>query len=86
MQREEVRVEREPIRDGQTDGEISEHEQVVTLKKEVPVVDKQTVGTERVVVQKDVVQGAQHVQGEVRREEVEVDHDGTSLEITSPRR
>ncbi|MEO6957070.1 MAG: PRC and DUF2382 domain-containing protein [Antricoccus sp.] len=76
VQREEVRLEREPISDGETGGEISEDEQVVTLSEEVPVVDKQTVATERVGLQKDVVREEQQVEGEVRREEVGVDHDG----------
>lgn len=76
VQREEVRIEREPIREGQTGGEISEDEQVVTLNEEVPVVDTQTVATERVGLQKDVVRDEQQVRGEVRREEVDVDHDG----------
>ncbi|MEO6955727.1 MAG: PRC and DUF2382 domain-containing protein [Antricoccus sp.] len=76
VQREEVRIEREPIRDGQTGGDISEDEQVVTLKEEVPVVDKQTVATERVGLQKDVVREEQQVQGEVRREEVDIDQEG----------
>lgn len=49
VQHEEVRLKRGPTSDGQTGGEISEDEQVVTLNKEVLVLDKQTVATEWLV-------------------------------------
>ena len=58
VQREEVRVEREPItdanRDAALDGpEITEEEHEVTLHTEEPVVEKRTVPKERVRLDKD---------------------------------
>jgi uncharacterized protein (TIGR02271 family) len=80
VQREEVRVEREPItdanRDQALDGpEISEEEHEVVLHEEVPVVDKQTVPKERVSLQKDTVTEDQEVSEEVRKERIETNSD-----------
>lgn len=81
VQREELRVEREPINErvtgdhviseGTTDGET------VTLHEEVPVVSKETVATERVSVGKETVQDTETVQAEVAKEQVEVEGDET---------
>jgi uncharacterized protein (TIGR02271 family) len=78
VQREEVRVEREPITDANvgnaTDGPaISEEEHEVTLHEEVPVADKVAVPKERVRVDKDTVTDEETVSGEVRQERIEVD-------------
>jgi uncharacterized protein (TIGR02271 family) len=78
LQREEVRIEREPItdsnRDQALDGpEISEEEHEVVLHEEVPVVDKQTVPKERVSLHKDSVTEEREVSGEVRKERIETD-------------
>jgi uncharacterized protein (TIGR02271 family) len=78
VQREEVRVEREPITDanvGQaTDGPaISEEEHEVTLMEEEVVVDKRAVPKERVRLDKDVVTEERTVSDEVRKEQIEVD-------------
>ena len=84
VQREEVRIEREPITDANvdnaTDGPaISEEEHEVTLREEVPVVDKVAVPKERVRVDKDTVQEEETVSGEVRQERIDVDDErGTS--------
>jgi uncharacterized protein (TIGR02271 family) len=80
VQREEVRLEREPITEGNvdaaTDGPaISEEEHEVTLREEVPVVDKVAVPKERVRLDKDTVQGEQTVSDEVRQERIDVDDD-----------
>jgi uncharacterized protein (TIGR02271 family) len=80
VQREQVRVEREPItdanRDAATSGpEISEEEHEVTLHEERPVAEKVTVPKERVRLDKDVVTDEEQVSGEVRKERIEVEGD-----------
>jgi uncharacterized protein (TIGR02271 family) len=78
VRREEVRVEREPITDGNvgdaTDGPaISEEEHEVTLHAEEAVVDKQVVPKERVRLDKDVVEDEHQVSETVAKEQIEVD-------------
>jgi uncharacterized protein (TIGR02271 family) len=78
VQREEVRVEREPITDANagaaTDGpEISEEEHEVTLHAEEPVVEKRTVPKERVSLEKDTVQDERQVSDSIAKEQIEVD-------------
>jgi uncharacterized protein (TIGR02271 family) len=78
VQREEVRVEREPITDanaGQAlDGPaISEEEHEVTLHAEEPVVEKRAVPKERVRLEKDSVTEDRTVSDEVRKERIETD-------------
>ncbi len=76
VQREEVRLEREPITDANvdqaTDGPaISEQEHEVTLHAEEPVVEKRVVPKERVRLEKDTVTEEQTVSDEVRKEQIE---------------
>jgi uncharacterized protein (TIGR02271 family) len=76
VQREEVRIEREPITDANvgnaTDGPaISEEEHEVTLHAEEPVVEKTVVPKERVRLDKDVVTDEREVTEEVRKERIE---------------
>jgi uncharacterized protein (TIGR02271 family) len=78
VEREEVRVEREPItdanRDAALDGpEISEEEHEVTLHAEEPVVEKRTVPKERVRLDKDVHRDEETISEEVRQERIEAD-------------
>jgi uncharacterized protein (TIGR02271 family) len=78
VQREEVRIEREPITDANvgaaTDGpEISEEEHEVTLHAEEPVVEKRTVPKERVSLEKDTVQDERQVSDTIAKEQIEVD-------------
>jgi uncharacterized protein (TIGR02271 family) len=78
VRREEVRVEREPITDGNvddaTDGPaISEEEHEVTLHAEEAVVEKRAVPKERVRLDKETVQEEQQVSETVAKEEIEVD-------------
>jgi len=75
---EEVRVQREPITDGNVgsamDGPaISEEEHEVTLRSERPVVEKEAVPVERVRLDKETVQEQEQVNAELRREEIDVD-------------
>jgi uncharacterized protein (TIGR02271 family) len=78
VQREEARVEREPITDANVDGamrgpEISEAEHEVVLHEEQPVVEKRTVPKERVRLDKEAVTDEEQVAEEVRREQIDVD-------------
>jgi uncharacterized protein (TIGR02271 family) len=78
VQREEVRVEREPITDANlaaaTSGPaISEEEHEVTLHEETPVVEKRAVPKERVRLGTETVTEERQVTEEVRKEQIEVD-------------
>ncbi|WP_303323836.1 PRC and DUF2382 domain-containing protein [Actinomyces radicidentis] len=79
VQREELRVEREPINERVTGddviGEDVSDGETITLHEEVPVVSKETVATERVSVGKETVQDTETVQAEVAKEQVEVEGD-----------
>jgi uncharacterized protein (TIGR02271 family) len=81
VQREEVRVEREPITDANVgdalDGpEISEEEHEVVLHEEQPVVEKRVVPQERVRLDKEVHTDEDTVSEEVRKERIEADGEG----------
>ncbi len=78
VQREEVRVEREPITDANvgaaTDGPaISEEEHEVVLHEEEVVTEKRAVPKERVRLDKETVTDEQQVSEEVRKEQIEAD-------------
>jgi uncharacterized protein (TIGR02271 family) len=78
VQREEARVEREPISNANIDAamagpDISEAEHEVVLHEEQPVVEKRTVPRERVRLEKDTVTGEEQVAEEVRKEQIDLD-------------
>jgi uncharacterized protein (TIGR02271 family) len=78
VQREEVRVEREPITDANREaatsgGDITEEEHEVTLHAEEPVVQKDVVPKERVRMDTDVVTDERQISEEVRKERIEAD-------------
>jgi len=78
VQREEVRLEREPITDANLDAAtsgpaISEEEHEVTLHEEIPVVEKRVVPRERVRLDEETVTEQRQVGDEVRKEQIEVD-------------
>jgi len=80
VQREEVRIEREPITDANVDQavsgpEISEEEHEVVLHEEEVVVEKRTVPKERVRLDKETVVDEQTVSEELRKEQIEADGD-----------
>jgi uncharacterized protein (TIGR02271 family) len=80
VKREKVRLEREPITDGNVDRaldgpEISEEEHEVVLHEEEPVVEKRTVPKERVRMDKQSVTDEAQVSEEVRKEQIEADGD-----------
>jgi uncharacterized protein (TIGR02271 family) len=78
VRREEIRVEREPITDGNVDDAvdgpaISEEEHEVVLREEEVVVDKRAVPKERVRLEKDSVTEEESVSETLRKEEIDVD-------------
>ncbi len=80
VQREEVRVEREPITDENIeqamDGpQLSEEEHEVVLHEEQPVVEKRTVPKERVALRKDTVTDERQISEQVRKEQIEPEGD-----------
>jgi uncharacterized protein (TIGR02271 family) len=84
VQREEVRVEREPITDANLDAAtsgpaISEEEHEVTLREEEVVVDKRAVPKERVRLDTETVTDERQISEEVRKEHIEVDGDQDQL-------
>ena len=80
VQREEVRVEREPITDANlgdaTRGPaISEEEHEVTLREEEVVVEKRAVPKERVRLDTETVTEERQVTEDLRKEQIEVEGD-----------
>jgi uncharacterized protein (TIGR02271 family) len=81
--REEVRLEREPITDGNIDRAldgpaISEEEHEVVLRAETPVVEKEAVPVERVRLDKDTVTEQATVTEGLRKEEIELEGDSAT--------
>ena len=78
VQREEVRVEREPITDDNRDAalggpDISEDEHEVVLHEEEVVAEKRTVPKERISLEKDQVTDERQVSDTLRKEQIDVD-------------
>jgi uncharacterized protein (TIGR02271 family) len=78
VQREEVRLEREPITDANLDAAtsgpaISEEEHEVILHEDTPVVEKRVVPRGRVRLDEETVTEQRQVGDEVRKEQIEVD-------------
>jgi uncharacterized protein (TIGR02271 family) len=80
VRREEVRVERVPVSEGTEGAEIGEDEIVVPVTETEVVVSKRAVVKEELRVRKDVVEGTEVVEEDVRREEIDIEDD------TNPRR
>ena len=70
---EEVSVERVPVEGEASEAEIGEDEVVVPVTEEEVVVGKRPVVKEEVRIRKDVVEGTEVVEEDVRREEIEVE-------------
>jgi uncharacterized protein (TIGR02271 family) len=80
VRREEVRVEREPVTEGNVDQAldgpaISEDEHEVVLHEERPVVDKEVVPKERVRLTAEEHTDEETVSEELRKERIETDGD-----------
>ena len=78
VEREEIRIEREPITDENVDAamagpEISTEEHEVVLHEEVPVVEKRVVPKERVRMEKETRVEEEQVSDEVRKERIEAE-------------
>ncbi|WP_229070257.1 DUF2382 domain-containing protein [Actinoplanes sp. DH11] len=78
VEREEVRLEREPITDANRGDAfagpaITESEHEVTLHADRPVVETEAVPVERVRLGKETVRDEETVSGEVRKEQIEFD-------------
>jgi uncharacterized protein (TIGR02271 family) len=83
VRREEVRVEREPIDEGNVDQaldgpEISEEEHEVVLHEERAVVDKEVVPKERVRLSTDEQTEQETISETLRKERIETDGDARS--------
>ncbi|MFB4302587.1 DUF2382 domain-containing protein [Actinomadura sp. NTSP31] len=74
---EEIKIDREPIPDGQPDMKVNvtEDDVEIILYEERPIVNKETVPVERVRVRTEQVRDEQTVRGELRKERVEVTRD-----------
>jgi uncharacterized protein (TIGR02271 family) len=88
VSREEVRVEREPITEGNrgdavAGGDLTEEEHEVTLTEERAVVSKETVPVERVKLGTETVQDTQQVSEEIRSEQIDVDGDTDRTDRTA---
>jgi uncharacterized protein (TIGR02271 family) len=86
--REEVRIEREPITEGNYDQAmdgpaLSEEEHEVVLHEERPVVQTEAVPVERVRLSKDQIQDQQTVTADVRKEVIETDGGQTTAGTTT---
>ena len=80
VQREEVRLEREPITDenvgdATSGSDFTESEHEVTLREERPVVEKEAVPVERVRLATDTVTDEVTVSDDVRKEAIDSDVD-----------
>jgi uncharacterized protein (TIGR02271 family) len=76
VQREEVRIEREPITDANRDeamsgADISEEEHEVVLHEEEPVVEKRVIPKERVRLDTETISEEREVSEEVRKERID---------------
>lgn len=81
VRHEEVTIEREPITDPTAvagSGTIGEEEHEVVLHEEVPVVDKDVVAVEKVRLGTETVTEDVTVSEEVRKEQIDIDDDGTT--------
>jgi len=81
VEREVLRVEREPITDGNVDQaldgpDLSEEEVELTLTEEQAVVEKDVVPVERIRLDKDVVIEEEQVDETLRKEQVDVEQGG----------
>lgn len=90
VRREEVRVERTPIADGEAvrggNTELGEDEVEVSLHEERPVIEKETVPVERIDVEKRTVRDTENVQADVAKEQVEIDETGVRDDRRTDRR
>jgi uncharacterized protein (TIGR02271 family) len=75
VQKEEVRIQREPVGAGATPGQhaFQEEEHEITTEAEEPVVEKRTVPKERVYVGKEQQTEERQIGDELRKERIDVE-------------
>ena len=73
VKHEEVSVERVPVSGEATEAQIGEDEVSIPVTEEEVVVDKKAVAKEEIRLRKDVVEGTEVVEEDVRREEVDIE-------------
>ncbi len=78
VQREEVRIEREPVTDANRDaamsgGDLTDEEHEVVLREDEVVVDKQVVPKEQVRLGTETVSEQREVSEDVRKEQIETE-------------
>ena len=73
VKHEEVSVERVPVSGEATEAQIGEDEVSIPVTEEEVVVSKKAVAKEEIRLRKDVVEGTEVVEEDVRREEVDVE-------------
>jgi uncharacterized protein (TIGR02271 family) len=78
---EEVSVERVPVSGEAAEAQIGEDEVSVPVTEEEVVTDKRAVAKEEVRLRKDVVEGTEVVEEDVRREEIDVEDDTTRRDV-----
>jgi len=81
VKHEEVTVERVPVSGEATEAQIGEDEVSVPVTEEEVVVDKRAVAKEEVRLRKDVVEGTEVVEEDVRREEIDIEDDTTRRNV-----
>jgi uncharacterized protein (TIGR02271 family) len=81
VKHEEVSVERVPVSGEATEAQIGEDEVSVPVTEEEVVVDKRAVAKEEVRLRKDVVEGTEVVEEDVRREEIDVEDSTTRRNV-----
>ena len=77
VQREEVRIEREPVDESNVDAAtsgpaLSDEEHEVTLTAEEPVIEKRTVPKERVRLEKETHVDQETVEEDLAKEEIDL--------------
>ena len=75
--REEVSVDRVPVNEPASEGQIGEDEVSVPVVEEEIVVEKRPIVKEEIRVRKDVVQDEEIVEEDVRKEEIDIDDETT---------
>ena len=68
-------MERVPIEGEASEAEIGEDEVTVPVTEEEVIVEKRPVVKEEVRIRKDVVEGTEVVEEDVRREEIEIEEE-----------
>ena len=76
VRREEVRIERVPITGDETGRPGDDSVAELTLMQEEPVIEKRVLPRERVRLEKDVRVEERHISESLRREKIDIEHEG----------